>query len=343
MITALGIIITGLAGAQPELDLSPSIGEPGTTVTVTQEVPEDQRCTIDSVTFGGESVDSGSGGPGQATFTVPDVASDDYTVGATCEDGGTAGSATFTVRSTTTTTSATVAPPTTDEAPPTTREAEPPDTTDSGPPQTGDPGPTVPAAPQTIEECEEAAATAESQLIYEPERRMVVGDSYEVQAALSLDALPPDVTFETSTTVVAVPDARCTVEAHLTGTEFDITPDGPQPQSFLGTRVLIWEWQVSPERPGDDLELTLRLQSNVVENGRSVPGRTVLSETTIDVDAAPVSFWSRLTDWSRGVFGHPIVPVVIAPAVGGGYVWLRRRHDQKHPPPATRGPARLPH
>jgi hypothetical protein len=56
-----------------------------------------------------------------------------------------------------------------------------------------------------------------SQLIYEPERRMVVGDSYEVQAAVSLDALPPDVTFETPTPVVEVPDARCTVAARLTG------------------------------------------------------------------------------------------------------------------------------
>jgi hypothetical protein len=343
MIAVLGIIMTGLVGAQPGLELSPSAGEPGTTVTVTQGVPEDERCPIDAVTFDGVPVGAGGVDPGQATFTVPDVAPRSYTVSATCEGGGAAGSATFTVGSTTTTTRATVAPPSTDEEPPPPSGGEPPDTTDEGPPQTGHPGTTVPAGPETIQECEEEAATAQSRLIYEPERRMVVGDSYEVQAALSLDALPPDVTFETPTTVVAVPDARCTVEARLTGSDFDITPDGPQPQSFLGTRVLIWEWQVSPERPGDDLELKLRLQSSVVENGRSVPGRTVLSETTIDVDAAPTSFVSRLSDWSRGVFGHPIVPVVVAPAVGAAYIWLRRRFDQRHPPPATPGPAGLPH
>jgi hypothetical protein len=347
MIAALGVIMTGLAGAQPALDLSPSEGEPGTTVTATQTVPADERCTIGSVTFGGNPVDFGSGAPGQVTFTVPDVASDPdgYSVSATCEDGSAAGSATFIVRSGSTTTTDTPTT-TTDEPTPTSDETTPDDTTDttdSGrPPPTGDPGATVPAAPKTIEECEEQAAAAESQLAYEPERQMVVGNSYKIQAALSLDALPPDVTFETPTTVVVLPDARCTVEANLTGSDFDITPDEPQPQSFLDTRVLIWEWQVSPKRPGDDLELTLRLQANVFEKGRTVPGRTTLSETTIDVDTAPVSFWSRLTDWSRGVFGHPIVPVLVVPAVGAAYVWLRRRYGHKQPPPPTPGPAHLP-
>ena len=344
MIAALGIIVAGLAGTQSGLDLSPSAGEPGTTVTATQTVPEDAHCMIGSVTFGGNPVASSAGDPGQATFTVPDRAPDAYSVSATCEDGSPAGSATFTIRSGTTTTNATVVPPTTDEPPLTTEPTEPPDTTDSvGPPPTGEPGTTVPAAPETIEECEEQASAAESQLAYEPERQMVVGSSYNIQAALSLDALPPDVTFETPTTVVVLPDARCTVEARLSGSDFDITPDESQPQSFLGTRVLVWEWQVSPKHPGDDLELTLRLQATVVENGRTAPGRTILSETTIDVNAAPVSFWGGLTDWSRGVFGHPIVPVVIVPAVGAGYVWLRRRYGHKPPPSATRGPAHQPH
>ena len=56
-------------------------------------------------------------------------------------------------------------------------------------------------------------------------------------------------------------------------------------------------------------------------------GRT---ETTIEVDAAPVSLWIRLAEWSRGVFGHPIVPVVIVPAVGA-YVRIRRRYGYNHP------------
>jgi hypothetical protein len=335
MIAALGIITTGLTGAQAGLDLSPSEGEPGTTVSATQTVPEDERCTIGSVTFGGNVVEFSTGAPGEATFTVPNVAPDPvgYSVTATCDDGSPAGSATFTVRSATTTTEAA-----------TTTINEPPTSTGTTPDATtGTTDSTVPAPPRTIEECEEQAAAAESQLAYEPERKMVVGDSYKVQAALSLDALPPDVTFETPTTIKVLPDTRCTVEASLTGSDFDIAPDDPQPQSFLDTRVLIWEWQVSPKRPGDDLELSLRLQSTAFENGRSVPGRTILSETTIDVDAAPVSFWSQLTDWSRDVFGHPIVPVVVAPAVGGAYVWVRRRYGHKQPPPAAQGPAHLPH
>jgi hypothetical protein len=98
MIAALGIIMTGLVGAQTGLELSPSAGEAGATVTVTQGVPEGERCPIDSVTFDGEPVGSAGADPGEATLTVPDVAPGDYTVSATCEGGGAAGSATFTVR-----------------------------------------------------------------------------------------------------------------------------------------------------------------------------------------------------------------------------------------------------
>jgi hypothetical protein len=341
MIAALGVIMTGLAGAQSGLDLSPSEGEPGTTVAATQTVSEDERCTIGSVTFGGNPVDFSSGGPGEAAFTVPNVAADPlgYSVSVTCEDGSPAGSAMFTVRSGSTTSTTVAGVTTTTGQPPTSGTT---DTTapDGAPPSTG-PNSTVPAPPRTIAECEKQAAVAESRLAYEPERQMVVGDTYKVQAALSLDALPPDVTFETPTTILVLPDTRCTVEANLTGSDFDITPDEPQPQSFLGTRVLIWEWQVSPKHPGADLELALRLQATAFEKGRSVPGRTILSETTIDVDAAPISFWTRLTDWSRGVFGHPIVPALVVPAVGGSYVWLRRRYGHKQPPPATPGPAHL--
>jgi hypothetical protein len=98
MIAALGIIVTGLVGAQSGLDLSPNAGEPGTTVTVTQAVPEAERCPIGSVAFDDEPVGSGGADPGQATFTVPDVAPGDHAVSATCEGGGSAGSATFKVR-----------------------------------------------------------------------------------------------------------------------------------------------------------------------------------------------------------------------------------------------------
>ena len=105
---------------------------------------------------------------------------------------------------------------------------------------------------------------------------------------------------------------------------FTIDPPDPQPQAFIGTRTLVWRWDVRPSEDGDH-ELTLRLQAEVVEGGRTVPGRTILSEAVIDVDAAPVSFWGRLTSSSRDIFGHPMVPVALVPLVGLGAAAARRR------------------
>lgn len=342
MVGILGAVLVAGVPAQSAIDVSPGSGTAGTSVTITQTAfdAEEGPCIIASATLGGAGVDTSSGDPGVATFVVPESAPwGDQTVTATCEGGAPAGSARFTVIGETTTTEEPSEPSTTE-----TTEADSPDTTDRGagggptpdtrPPTTAT---TVPTVPETIDECEEQAAAAESKLVYEPERRMTVGDTYEVRAALSLDDLPPDVTFGSPTTVVEVPDARCTIEAVLTGPQFDVSPDGPVAQSFVGTRVLVWEWEVSPNRPGQDRELTLRLQANVVENGRSVPGRTILSETVIDVEAQPQSTWSRLSGSLRGLFGHPIVPIAVVPAVGTAFVALRRRLRHDDPPPAPTG------
>jgi hypothetical protein len=339
----LGAVLVAGVPAQSAIDVSPGSGRAGTQVTITQTDfdPAEGPCIIASATLGGDGVDTTSGGPGVATFAVPDgAASGEQSVTATCEGGAPAGTAQFTVIGETTTTEEPSDPTTTE-----TTAGDSPDTTqrgaDGGPPATRPP--TTPTTalpvPESIDECEEQAAAAESKLVYEPERQMTVGDTYEVRAALSLDDLPPDVTFGSPTTVVEVPDARCTIEAVLTGPDFDVSPDEPVAQSFVGTRVLVWEWEVSPTRPGQDRELTVRLQASVVEGGRSVPGRTILSETVIDVDARPQSLWNRLSGWLRDLFGHPIVPVVVVPALGAAVVALRRRMRDDEPPTAPTGPA----
>jgi hypothetical protein len=348
MVGILGAVLVAGVPAQSAIDVSPGSGSAGTHVTITQTGfdPEEGPCIIASATLGGDGVDTTPGAAGVATFEVPDSASPGaQSVTATCEGGASAGSARFTVIGETTTTDEPTTTETTEED-----SSDSPDTTrsgaDGGPPATRPTTPTTttpPRVPESIDECEEQAAAAESKLVYEPERQMTLGDTYEVRAALSLDDLPPDVTFGSPTTVVEVPDARCTIEAVLTGPDFDVSPDEPVAQSFVGTRVLVWEWEVSPTRPGQDRELTVRLQASVVEGGRSVPGRTILSETVIDVDARPQSLWSRLSGWLRDLFGHPMVPVVVVPAIGAAYVALRRRLRHEEPPTAPTGPARARH
>ncbi|HEX5947781.1 MAG TPA: hypothetical protein VFY82_15960 [Acidimicrobiales bacterium] len=287
--------------AQPIL--SPTFGPPGTTVTVTQATG---GCTDFSVSVGGETVSGETDGSvGIAQIEIPDGMG----TGAqaiTTDRCGEPDRAMFTVTESVTDTTG-------DES-----------TTTAAPPSTSVTPTTSVPPPETVEECEQQASEAEARLVYEPRRRMVVDETYEVQAALSLDDLPPDVTFETPTTIVGVPDARCKVAAHLTGPDFTIDPPGPQPQAFIGTRTLVWRWDVRPSDDGDH-ELTLRVQAEVVEGGRTIPGRTILSEAVIDVDAAPVSFWGRLTGSSRDIFGHPMVPVALVPLVGLGAAAARRR------------------
>jgi hypothetical protein len=339
-IVALLVLPPGTVVAQeqeqqePGLTVSPTEGGVDTVVTATPE-GGDEPCAIGSVTFGGQAV-AVTGSGGSVTFRVPDVPDDVYQVGATCTDGTQTSSASFRVE-TGTTTSATV--PSTSGTRPSTTVTEPP-TTEPGETTTTQQGTgtTVPRPPETIEECEEQASTSDTRLVYEPEREMVVGDSYDVRAALSLDDLPPDVTFESPTTIVEVPGARCTIAAQLTGADFEITPDEPVAQSFVGTRVLLWEWDVVPTRVSDDLELDLTIQATVFEGGRTIPGQALLRKTTIDVNAEPRSLPRRLTDWTRDVFGHPLVPVVIVPAAGAGYVWLRRWLAARQPPRDTPQP-----
>ena len=292
------------AEGAPQPIVSPTSGPPGTRVEVTQET---EGCDAFSAELDGVGADQVEieDDRSTATFTIPEGmapgSKDVITRGC-----GPDGRATFTVTESTDDNSG-------DES-----------TTTAAPPSTSVTPTTSVPPPETVEECEQQASEAEARLVYEPRRRMVVDQTYEVQAALSLDELPPDVTFETPTTIVEVPDARCKVSAHLTGPDFTIDPPDPQPQAFIGTRTLVWRWDVRPSEDGDH-ELTLRLQAEVVEGGRTVPGRTILSEAVIDVDAAPVSFWGRLTGSSRDIFGHPMVPVALVPLVGLGAAAARRR------------------
>jgi hypothetical protein len=254
-----------------------------------------------SLSRSGDEYDGGTGAPGPA--------------GGEPGDDGAAGGGPLT-----TSEPADRPPDTTDEPD---VEEEPPDTTATTEPVG------APAAPASVEECERQAQEARARLAYEPRRSMVEDQTYTITAALGLDGAP-DVTFTTSTTIVIIDDARCTVEAELTGADFDIDPPGGEQQSFVDTRQLVWEWSVRPRRSGDDLALHLRLQVVVVDDAhREVPGRVVLNVSDIDVDAAPRSLPDRASDWTAHFFDHPLVVVVGAPLATAGVVGLRRRWAER--------------
>ena len=293
--------VSGLLTGQAGLGLDPGIGPAGTAVTATQAVDADS-CTTFALFWDGDVVgtDNGDDGVGEVTFRVPAGSSPgSHELVATCDEIG-VGEAVFTVVDSTTTT--TVAP--------TTTETTQPDV--------------QPEPPQTIEECEREASEAQAQLVYEPERRMVVDRTYEVRAAVALEELPPDVTFETTTTVVPLPGITCTIKADLSGADFDIEAKSAPEQSFIGTRVLEWRWDVSPKRPGDGLQLTLSFQAIIVEGDRTVPGNSKLHEAFIDVDATPVSFWSSFVGAMTDFLSHPVIAPATALVVTTFVAWLGR-------------------
>ena len=152
---------------------------------------------------------------------------------------------------------------------------------------------------------------------------MVVDRSYKVQAGLSLGPNSPTITFETGTTTIVLSDMRCTIQVGLSGPDFEIAPDEPTEQSFIGTRELLWDWQVRPTRIGDDLIVTLTVQAKVVRIrvalGPQIPNRFLIS-----VEAVPESGLDRLSS----IFDNQIVAGVTAGAMSaaaGRGRWLRSK------------------
>ncbi|HEY7068962.1 MAG TPA: hypothetical protein VH479_02560 [Acidimicrobiales bacterium] len=307
-VAAAVLLLGGFDWSQSgDLVVTPSSGGPGTTVTVSQDVaPVCGTFTVrfDLVVMG---EDDASDGHGEVTFQVPSGAGEGtHTIDARCRrGGGGGGSAPFELEPPATSTTHEV-PTTQDPGETTTTRTgitEPTTTTTEG---------DAPPVPQNGEECEAQARQADAHLAYEPERSMVVGKGYEVTAAVSLDEVPTDVTFEGTTTVVTIGGVRCTITAGLTGSDFDISQRSNEEQSFIGTRELVWSWTVRPLHHGDDLELALTFQSKIFDAGHSILGPTTLHEAHIDVHAVEQSLWGRIWDGFSGFLHDQIVASVIA-------------------------------
>lgn len=339
MVVAMVVVVVVLGAAAGwaqagSLALDPDRGAPGTEVTASQSVAAEQ-CATYRLRWDGESgqllaVASGADGSVTVTFEVPDAEPGAHVVVATCQPGTgsetAVGQATFTVggpipSSTTTTvrrsTSSLTSTPTTT---PTTSPTVP----STGPPPEPPPPPPPPPPPaEDFAECERRVRAAQANLVYQPERRMTVGQSQPVVAALALNPFDPGVVTipgPEETTIVPVPPEAtgCLMEARLIGSDFEISPSEPQLQSFRDTTVLTWLWQVRPTREGSDLSLVLRLQPLFREEGQSpLPGPDETFEAIIDVDAEPRSLWSQVGGWISAFFGNEAVRYLLLPGGGG--------------------------
>ena len=100
--------------------------------------------------------------------------------------------------------------------------------------------------------------------------------------------------------------------------------------SFIGSRVLTWQWQVRALRAGSGLKLLLHLQPQVNEEGKPPrPGPEKTEQALIDVAAEHASFIDRTTRPISGFFGNPAVQFLVP---GGGVVslWVWRRVRRKN-------------
>ncbi len=232
---------------------------------------------------------------------------------------------------------------------PTLGTGPPPDETTE--PATSSPATTALPSEQERREREVCEARARDAVVtYQPTKEMVVGEAELVEAiATSGGALPPDdleggEAAEDRETVLA-----CSVEAELTGVDFEIEPSGPQQGSFLNEATVRWSWTVKPERTGSDLPLQLTIRGFVggVDVG-SAAARLVRGPDPIIVDISVESesrsATERLADFWFGFWSSTVWTAIAGVLSVLAFFGIRGRATDrgesrpKGPPPLPPGP-----
>jgi hypothetical protein len=236
-----------------------------------------------------------------------------------------------------------------------------PPTFGSGPPLTtpsSEPATTAPEVTTTIpnsdterrdrEACEERARNAT--ITYQPAKTMVVNETERVEAIVTSGGAAPrdlegDEPVEQREATLA-----CSVEAELTGVDFEIQPSGPQATSFEGDTVE-WSWNVKPERSGSDLSLLLTVRGFVdgADRGNGEAARVrgpapILVDISVEAESKSVTervadvwfgFWSS-TVWTA-IAG--VLSVLALFGVRGRDPRAKPGGGQGPPPPPPQPPA----
>ncbi len=164
---------------------------------------------------------------------------------------------------------------------------------------TTSPPATTPVTDREREACEERRGKRRSPTT---QKEMVVGVSETVEVVATVGAAAPPTSLpgdEPSQQQAAA--LACSVEAELTGLDFDITPSGPQKASFLSGDHVTWIWTVQPRQSGSGLPLQLTVRG-FVEGVSDVAGAQELARgpdpiiVAISVEAEPRSFTERAAD-----------------------------------------------
>ena len=140
----------------------------------------------------------------------------------------------------------------------------------------------------------------------------MVGVSEQVEAVATVGAAaPPSSLLGDEPAQQEAAPLGCSVEAELTGVDFDIEPRGPQERSFVSGDELRWTWTVRPNRSGSGLLLELTVRG-FVRGVSDVAGARELARgpdpitVSISVVSEPRSFTERAADVWWGFWESPL-------------------------------------
>ena len=120
----------------------------------------------------------------------------------------------------------------------------------------------------------------------------------------------------------------------ITTNGLGFTPDGWQPNSFLGTSSVQWTWYVTPAHSGR-LALLVEIQGLVLlPSGRETSGeKEFRHQESITVNAAPRTPLARLNSWLVSFAPYPLVLLLASTgglAFAGRWVHKKFRRLTSH-------------
>jgi surface antigen len=114
----------------------------------------------------------------------------------------------------------------------------------------------------------------------------------------------------------------------LESPDFDIAPTTPAQQAVVGTSLAVWQWTVTPVRPGADV-LTLCLSVDLTTpDGRQPSPATCTVRRSVKVTAVPAFLASG---FARQGGGWLLGGLVLLAALAGTGVTVRRRRSARRP------------
>ncbi len=180
---------------------------------------------------------------------------------------------------------------------------------------------------------------------------MKIGTTTVIELVLSpqevsaLSDLPADAPVEEQADAVGLSQARegtprvvqgvdyaLRMQAELSGSDFEISPSGPEEKTVLPNRSVRWVWSVEPTEPGPERVLTLSLSALVSQGDTDLP--PVQIETFTETINVEISGWDRVVALSQEISAvHTMVAGVGATLFGiVAWLWSRRRKEPKPEP-----------